>query len=214
MQRGQVATIDKLYDFTQARRLEKENRIFLLKSTNTEVGSCLKTRIHNLLSIKAGGTCGCNTLARKMDIWGPDECEARREYIVDRLMENKAMLVDALSGSSWLSTLAGWVIGSSFSDPILLRTGANWLLSEAIKESREKSPKKKEVVKHSVQKSGIAADRSALLQDQFGLSHLSNFRKTLSCCCQRYRQTLPRLLESHDQDSALQPCLACTCICQ
>lgn len=144
--RGQVATIDRLYDFTPSSPARKGKSYIPAQKYKYGVGSCLKTRIHNLLSIKAGGTCGCNTLARKMDIWGPDECEARREYIVDRLMENKAMLVDALSGSSWLSTLAGWVIGSSFSDPIL-RTGANWLLSEAIKESREKSPKKKEVVK-------------------------------------------------------------------
>lgn len=76
-----------------------------------------------------------------MDKWGPDECEARREYIVDRLMENKQMIANSLAVveptilQSIAATLASWTIGSGLADSAL-RAGANWMLSEAIKETR------------------------------------------------------------------------------
>lgn len=137
---GQVATIDKIHQFqpdipaVKGKSFNPETRVRI------GVGSQLKLKISNLLTIKAGGSCGCATLAKKMDSWGPDECEARREYIVDRLMQNKSMLIEALNVvdpnvlQRTLSTVAGWFLGSKWADPAL-RAGANWLLTESIKEA-------------------------------------------------------------------------------
>jgi hypothetical protein len=73
-----------------------------------------------------------------MDQWGPDECDARREYIISRLMENKEMLKDSLvSLGSTVQSIAGWTVGLGLLDPAL-RLGAGWLLSEAIKDVRHR----------------------------------------------------------------------------
>jgi hypothetical protein len=87
-----------------------------------------------------------------MDSWGPEECEARREFIVDKLMKNKHMLVDALvvvEPNIWQSIttkIAGWIVGSGLTDPVL-RAGAHWLLTESINETVAiAAPKQKQKV--------------------------------------------------------------------
>jgi len=71
-----------------------------------------------------------------MDEWGPEQCDARREYIIDRMMENKQMLTDALSVSPFLQSVAGWTVGTGLLDPAL-RVVANRLLSASIQQARE-----------------------------------------------------------------------------
>lgn len=101
------------------------------------VGACLAKRIANFVTLKGSATCGCKTLADQMDKWGPDECERSRGYIIDRLMENKHLLAQAVSSLGVAAeSIAGWLIGTSMLDPAL-RRGANWFLDEAIKEARE-----------------------------------------------------------------------------
>jgi adenine/guanine phosphoribosyltransferase-like PRPP-binding protein len=139
---GQVEAIDRVYKFEPAKPERKGVDFTKRRSSKGGVGTALKAKINGLLSIKSGGSCGCNTLAKLMDTWGPDECESRREYIVGRLMENKSMIADALEVTepnllqSVMGSIVGWTINSGFADAAL-RTGANWMLSEAIRVTRE-----------------------------------------------------------------------------
>jgi adenine/guanine phosphoribosyltransferase-like PRPP-binding protein len=140
---GQVKAIDTLYHFEPSKPERKGLDINRRATTpKIGVGTQLKAKISGLLEIKSGGTCGCNTLAKMMDKWGPDECEVRRDYIIGRLMENKQMLTNALSAADHgalvnaLSSVAGWVVGSGWVDPAI-RAGANWFLTESIRETRE-----------------------------------------------------------------------------
>lgn len=137
-QAGQVATIDKLYEFSPA---HPERKGVSYMNQRIGVGTALKARIASLLAIKAdGGSCGCNNLAQQMDKWGPQECEVRREFIVGKLMENKRMLIDAMTVveptvlQSITATLVGWIVGSGLTDSAL-RAGAHWMLTQAINET-------------------------------------------------------------------------------
>ena len=100
------------------------------------VGTCLANRITGFLRVKKPqAKCGCSKLAASMDSWGPEGCEARREEIVDALVGNADMLADAIQSASipGCKMLAG-LVGTPAAKPIL-RVGANWLLTGAIKDA-------------------------------------------------------------------------------
>jgi len=95
------------------------------------VGDALKSIIEGIVTIKTGG-CGCNNLATKMNDWGVAGCEANRDQIIDQLVSNKDILVDALRASgNVMLEMAGRI--TSISPNILLRKGAGTLLDRAIK---------------------------------------------------------------------------------
>ena len=99
------------------------------------VGTALKSRIEKIVHIKAGETCRCRHLASQMDIWGIEGCEARRGEIIGHLVANRDMLVDALRQSQgWLGHMSG-LIADVIPD-IMLRAGADWLLTQAIEDVR------------------------------------------------------------------------------
>lgn len=53
-------------------------------------GTILKVLLRRWLGIKASPNCPCNSRARQMDTWGPDECERRLDEIVKWLGEEAA----------------------------------------------------------------------------------------------------------------------------
>lgn len=134
---GQVETIDRLYDYTPERPMRPGISVSLQHLRPAGVGTVLKSKITGLLRVKSGGTCGCTTLASQMDQWGPVQCDARREYIIGRLMENKQMLSESLSAlGSTVQAFAGWTMGTGLLDPAL-RAGADWLLTESINQAQK-----------------------------------------------------------------------------
>lgn len=112
-------------------------RVGVNRTATPGVGACLAKRIANFLTVKGSASCGCNSLAGQMDRWGPDHCKKNRKYIVDRLMQNKQMLSEAVGSlGSVAESVFGWIIGTSLLDPVL-RKGAEWLLDESIKEAEQ-----------------------------------------------------------------------------
>jgi hypothetical protein len=96
------------------------------------VGTALKSRIEGLLKIKSGKGCGCQNLATQMDGWGIAGCERERETIVNALVSNRDMLVESLK--DWMGSVAGSI--ASVVPDAVLRTGATWLLDQAIQDVR------------------------------------------------------------------------------
>ena len=46
-------------------------------------------------AVQFKGKCGCKDMARKMDSWGPDGCEKRRDKIVAHLLSQSDHLIPA-----------------------------------------------------------------------------------------------------------------------
>lgn len=67
-----------------------------IKKNRELVGTHLKKRIDGLIKIKTGKGCGCNNLANDMDNWGIDGCLQRKDLIVDHLVNNRSILIEAL----------------------------------------------------------------------------------------------------------------------
>lgn len=100
-------------------------------------GTCLAERIEKFVRVKVpGAKCGCAKLAAQMDRWRPDGCEQHREEIVTAMVGNADLLADAIASANvpGCGTLSK-VIGTPLAKPILT-LGANWLLSQAIADSR------------------------------------------------------------------------------
>ena len=92
------------------------------------VGTVLKELIMRAAPVRMRHTCGCESLAAEMDAWGVDGCRLRKEHIVSRMVLNRGVLVDGLKeGGKW------WQPGFAALMPdVVLRTGAAWLLNQAI----------------------------------------------------------------------------------
>jgi len=90
------------------------------------VGTALKSRIRDMISANEGKTCGCAIMAKQMNAWGIEGCEANRESIIDHLMNNKEMVKDA--APSFITGVA------SMTPDAILRLAAGWLLRMAIKD--------------------------------------------------------------------------------
>jgi hypothetical protein len=103
--------------------------------TREPVGTCLANRIEGLLGVVAGKGCKCKDLASKMDLWGVRGCEKHRNEIVNALVANREILQAALA--QW-SSFAGLL--ASLAPDLVLRQGADWLLSTAINEARSMAP--------------------------------------------------------------------------
>lgn len=68
----------------------------------------LKNILRRWLRVEASGDCPCNKHARVMDMWGPDECERRKDEIVGWLREEHERR--AMAGETilpWSDTVAG-----------------------------------------------------------------------------------------------------------
>ena len=101
------------------------------KSPQEPVGTALKSRIENLMSVKTGKGCGCQNLVVQMDGWGIAGCESRRGEIIAHLVSNREVLTASLSDRSWLAGVA-----AGLAPDLVLRTGADWLLTQAINDVR------------------------------------------------------------------------------
>jgi len=107
----------------------------VLKAHKEKVGTALKQRINGLIKIKTKEGCGCNNLANEMDKGGIEWCNKNRDYIINHLVKNKEMLIDALSNSdSKLQNVIGWTVGVM--PDSVLRVGAARLLDDAIANCR------------------------------------------------------------------------------
>jgi len=72
--KGQVATMDTLYNFNATNPKAKGTSFNAVG--RAQVGTVLTEKISDLLKIKTGGTCGCQNLASKKNRWVQDRCEA------------------------------------------------------------------------------------------------------------------------------------------
>ena len=73
-------------------------------------------------AVQFKGGCSCRDMAKKMDRWGLEGCEARRQQIVTHLTSQSDMLIPVLRGL-----------------PVALkRVGASNLLNRAIRRVRKK----------------------------------------------------------------------------
>ncbi len=60
----------------------------LILSVEERIGEGVGSELHKMIpKFLENKTCGCRDWAKKMNIWGPDKCEANREKIVDKLVE-------------------------------------------------------------------------------------------------------------------------------
>ena len=73
-------------------------------------------------AVQFKGGCSCKNMAKKMDHWGLEGCEARREQIVTPLTSQSDMLVPVLRGLP----------------EALKRVGASNLLNRAMKRAKKK----------------------------------------------------------------------------
>lgn len=130
-QKGHCAALDEFYGIVPEQRQRTPRATHIAPE---KVGTALKSRIENLLHIKTGNGCGCQTLAADMDRWGIAGCEQRREQIVGHLVANRDILTEALESSGrWIASIV-----SSMAPEAFLRAGANELLSQAIEDARAK----------------------------------------------------------------------------
>lgn len=114
------------------------------------VGDSLTSRIEGLLGVKSGKGCNCKDLAEKMNGWGIAGCKKNRKEIIETLLKNRDILKVSLAKSAlafgreegvveslkMAGKLAGdWWHGKDVSEEAFL-TGANWLLDQAIEDTR------------------------------------------------------------------------------
>lgn len=115
-----------------------------LLSKKELVGTALKKRINDLIKIKTGKGCGCNNLANDMDSWGIEGCKKNRDKIVEHLVNNRDMLLDAIKNSKdkniiyKISGLSLEILPDIILLPIL-RFGASYLLDLAIADIEEQN---------------------------------------------------------------------------
>ena len=88
-----------------------------------QIGNGPGTELHKLIpTIFQRKGCGCKNFAKRMNIWGPAECEVKMEVIVDHIVEKSKQ-----------SRLLGWV-------PVLAtRIVAERLIKRAIAKARKKN---------------------------------------------------------------------------
>lgn len=109
------------------------------------VGSALKKRIEGITFIKSGKGCGCNTLAKNMDLWGIKGCIENKNTILDALVGNKEILVESLKEEGLLKHVTG--IAINLLPDLVLRTVAEILLNQAIDDVKKENDQKKTINK-------------------------------------------------------------------
>lgn len=131
-------------NLTKEQKIEYANKVweqYLIKKESTtqlkeKVGTALKEKINGLIKIKTKEGCGCHNLANEMDRGGIEWCNNNREYIIDHLVKNKEMLIEALTNSdSKIQSTIGWAAG--FMPDSVFRAGAAYLLDNAIEASKD-----------------------------------------------------------------------------
>jgi hypothetical protein len=118
----------------------RPQRAVLPTPAKEPVGDFLAKRINRLVAIRTGKGCGCKNLQNDMNKWGIEGCKSRRELIVDKLLENREMLIAAIEEQknqtvSFMGRLSLFAVSSS--PDFILRRGANWLLNSAIRDARK-----------------------------------------------------------------------------
>lgn len=104
------------------------------------VGSILKSKIETIVKVKPTSGCNCGNLANEMDKWGIAGCIENREKIIDQLVGNRDLLIEALRkspDSSIMQKISGLALDILPDIVILpvLRYGAGVLLDSAISEA-------------------------------------------------------------------------------
>lgn len=105
------------------------------------VGSILKTKIEKIAKVKPTSGCNCGNLANEMDRWGISGCIANRDKIIEQLVQNKDLLIEALRNSpdssivQKISGLALDILPEMVLLPIL-KYGAGALIDSAISEAQ------------------------------------------------------------------------------
>ena len=99
------------------------------------VGTALTARIAWLVDIKASKACNCKNLSQQMDLWGIAGCEQNRQQIINHLVGQRALLVEALKTQSQVASMvAKWL------PDIAVEVGAEYLLNQAIEDVRANPP--------------------------------------------------------------------------
>jgi len=104
------------------RKASEKNGQKLLLSVDGRIGEGAGSELHKMIpKFIESKNCSCKDWAKKMNVWGPDKCEALREKIVDKLTsESKKRAI-----FSWVPEAA-------------TRKVANNLLTVAIERARKK----------------------------------------------------------------------------
>ena len=136
-----VEVADRIIAFRKAARESRPEKRVQRAITGSvirsreKVGTALKARIENLITIKTSKGCGCQNLATQMDGWGIAGCEQRRDEIMQHLVGNRSILADALKSTGFLGHAVGLAI--EFIPDMMLRSGAATLLDAAIEDVRK-----------------------------------------------------------------------------
>ena len=105
---------------TTAKAAKKRNKALVL-SVDERIGEGAGSELHKMIpKFLESKTCSCRDWAKKMNIWGPDKCEAKREVIIDKLVSES----EKRSIFSWVPQVA-------------VRKVANNLLTTAIERARK-----------------------------------------------------------------------------
>ena len=105
-----------------AKKAAKNNKTELYLSMEQRLGQGVGTELHQMIpAFMDRPGCNCKSVAKKMNIWGPDTCEKNREHIVSHLV-----------AQSQTRALFSWVPDTA------TRLVANKLLTSAITKTRAK----------------------------------------------------------------------------
>jgi len=108
-----------------ARRASKKHGQELQLTTEQKLGEGVGTELHKMIpSFLERSGCNCKSLAKKMNVWGPDACEKNRAHIVNHLVAQANGRV-----------IFSWVPSSA------TRVVANSLLTSAINKVKKKEAK-------------------------------------------------------------------------
>ena len=97
------------------------------------VGTALTKRIAWLTNIQASKTCNCKNLSQQMDLWGIAGCELNRQQIINHLVGQRELLSQSFKMESPVKAAI-----TSIVPDMVLRFGADWLLNQAIEDTKEK----------------------------------------------------------------------------
>lgn len=107
------------------RKASQDKGLEAVMSVEERLGEGTGSELHKMIpSFIESKQCGCKAWAKKMNIWGPEKCEAKREEIVDKLVsESKKRAI-----FSWVPESATRIV-------------AHNLLTAAIKRAKDKLAK-------------------------------------------------------------------------
>jgi hypothetical protein len=101
------------------------------------VGTLLQQKIHWLTGLKSAGGCNCQSVVKKMDLYGEQWCVDNREWILDQIVSNAAKYDVSVFGVPLPAGIINTRAGLS-----LVRVAAGRMLDSAIRQVVERTAKK------------------------------------------------------------------------